>query len=103
MEKPKTRAYRSKKIDQTSKKSKYKIKLQKIYESMACMSFNVEFPRRNYGYSLQLNNWILDSCATCHMTPEISDFILGSLVETDNCIKVADVKFFIAKKQYKLK
>ena len=44
---------------------------------------NAERPRRNYGDSLQPTNWILDSGATCNMTPEISDFIQGSLVETD--------------------
>ena len=32
------------------------------------------------------------------MVPEISDFILGSLVETDKYIEVADGNFFTAKK-----
>ena len=43
-----------------------------------------------YGDSSQLINWILDSGATCHMTPEVSDFIPGSLEDTDKCIEVAD-------------
>ena len=39
---------------------------------------------------MQLTNWILDSGATCHMTPEVSDFITGSLEDMDKCIEVAD-------------
>ena len=44
---------------------------QKIYASMACMSGNDEFPSENSGDSWQLSYWILDSRATCHMTPEV--------------------------------
>ena len=40
--------------------------------------------------SSQLKNWILDSGATCHMTPEISDFIPGSLEDMDKHVEVAD-------------
>ena len=47
---------------------------------MTRMSFNAEIPRRDFGDIPQLNNWILDSGATCHMTPDISDYIPGSLV-----------------------
>ena len=61
------------------------------------MYINAESPRRNYGDSSQLTNCILYSGATCHITPEISDFILGSLVETDQYIKVAVRKHFTAK------
>ena len=43
-----------------------------------------------YGDSSQLTNWILDSGATCHMKPEVSDFIPGSLEDTDKFIEVAD-------------
>ena len=57
---------------------------------MAHMSSNAESPRRNYGDSSQLTNWILDLGVTCHITSEISDFIPGSLVKTDKYIKVAD-------------
>ena len=56
---------------------------QKIYASMAQMSSNDECRSRNVGDSSQLTNWILDSVATCHMTPEVSDFIPGSLEDTD--------------------
>ena len=47
---------------------------------------------------MQLTNWILDSAVTCHMTPDISDFTPGSLVETDKYIEVADVHFATVKK-----
>ena len=50
---------------------------QKIYASMARISSNDEHSSENYGESLQLTNWILDSGATCHMTPEVSYFIPG--------------------------
>ena len=50
---------------------------------MACTSSNGDISRQAFGYSSHPNNWILDSGATCNMTPEISDFIQGSLVETD--------------------
>ena len=48
---------------------------QKIYAYMARMSGNDECPSEKFGDSLQLTNWILDSGATCHMTPEVSYFI----------------------------
>ena len=80
-----------------SENSKYQSEAQKIYASMARMSSNVEIPRRYFGDSLQLNNCILDSGATCHMTPDISDFILGSLVEKDKYIEVADGHFVTSK------
>ena len=63
---------------------------QKIYASIACMSSNDECPSESYGDSLQLTNWILYSGATCHMKPEVSDFIPGSLEDTDKYIEVAD-------------
>ena len=65
---------------------------------MECMYTNADSPRRDYGYSLQLTNWILDSGLTCHMTLDISGFVPGSLVETDKYIKVAD-GYFITEKQ----
>ena len=43
---------------------------QKIYASMAHMSSNDECTSGNFGDSSQLTNFILDSGATCHMTPE---------------------------------
>ena len=60
---------------------------------MARISTNEEIPRINYEYSSQLTNWILDSYATCHMTPDISDVIPDSLVGTDKYIKVVDGHF----------
>ena len=50
----------------------------KIYASMARMSSDDERKSGEYGDSSQLTNWILDSGATCHMTPEVTDFITGS-------------------------
>ena len=63
---------------------------QKIYASMARMSSNYKCPSGNFGDSSQLTNWILDSGATCHMTPEVQDFIPVFLEETDKHIEVAD-------------
>ena len=54
------------------------------------MSDNENFPSRYFGDSLQFTNWILDSGATCHMTPEVSDFISVALEDTDKHIGVAD-------------
>ena len=56
---------------------------------MARMSVNDKRKSEKYGDSLQLTNWILDYGATCHMTPEVSDFIPGSLEDTDKHIEVA--------------
>ena len=63
---------------------------QKIYASMERMSGNDKCPSEKFGDSSQLTNWILDSGATCHMTAEVSDFIPGSLEDTDKYIEVAD-------------
>ena len=52
-----------------------------------------------FGNSLQLTNWILDSGATCHMTPEVSDFIPVSLEDTDKFIEVLDGNHVTAKKK----
>ena len=51
---------------------------------------NDEFPSGNFGDSSQLTYWILYSGSTCHMTPEVSNFIPGSLEDTDKHIEVAD-------------
>ena len=48
---------------------------------------------------MQLNNWVLDFGATCHMTPEVSDFIPGSLEHTDKYIEVADGNHITAKQK----
>ena len=57
---------------------------------MALMSSNDECPSENVGDSLQLTSWILDSGVSCQMKPEVSDFIPGSLEDTDKYIEVAD-------------
>ena len=49
----------------------------KIYASIAHMYSDDERKSLKYGDSLQLNNWILDLGATCHMKPEVADFIPG--------------------------
>ena len=64
---------------------------------MAHIYTYAEIPRINYGDSSQLTNFILDSGATCHMTPRILDFIPGFLVETDKYIKVSDGHFITEK------
>ena len=58
---------------------------------------NYEFPSRDFGDSSQLTNWILDSGATCNMTPQVSDFIPGLLEDTDEHIEVADGHHVTAK------
>ena len=57
---------------------------------MARMSNDDVSKNKDYGDSSQLINWILDAGATCHMTPEVTDFIPGSLEDTDKFIEVAD-------------
>ena len=61
---------------------------QNIYASMERMSDNEIFSSRDFGDSSQLTNRILDSGATCHMTPQVSDFIPGSLENTDTNIEL---------------
>ena len=70
---------------------------KKIYASIARMSSDDERESKEYGDSSQLTNWILDSGATCHMTPEVTDFIPGSLEDTDKFIEVADGHHITAK------
>ena len=53
---------------------------------MARMSNDDEHKSVEYGDSSKLTNWILDSRATCHMTPEVTDFIPVSLEDTDKFI-----------------
>ena len=47
----------------------------KVYTSISQMTSDDKRKNKDYGNSLQLTNWILDSGATCHMTPEVTDFI----------------------------
>ena len=66
---------------------------------MAHIYDNDKFPSRNSGDSSQLNYWILDSGATCHMAPEVSGFIPDSLYDTDKHIEVADRYHVMAKQE----
>ena len=66
---------------------------------MSRMSSDDERKSVKYGDSLQLTNWILDSGATCHMTPEVSDIIPGSLEDTYKYIEVADGHHVTAKQK----
>ena len=69
----------------------------KIYAYMARRSNNDEFPSGNFGESSKLTNQVFDSRATCHMTPEVSDFIPGSLEDTYKYVEVADGHHVTAK------
>ena len=66
---------------------------------MARMSDNDEYPSRDFGDSLQLTNFILDSRATVHMTTQVSDLTPGSLEDTDKKIEAADGHQVTAKKK----
>ena len=58
--------------------------------SMACMSDNDECFSRNFCDISQWTNFVLDSGVACHMAPQISNFIPGSLEYTDKHIEFAD-------------
>ena len=66
---------------------------------MARMSSDNKRVNKYYGNSSRLTNWILDLGATCHMTPEVADFIPGSLEDTDKFIEVADGHHVTAKQK----
>ena len=66
---------------------------------MARMSGNDKCPSGNFGDSSQLINWILDSGATCHMTPEVSDLIPGSFKDNNKYIEVAEGHYVTAKQK----
>ena len=72
---------------------------QKIYESMASIYGNAECPSGNFADSSQLTNWILNYGVMWHMTPDISDFITGSLEDTDKNIEFADGHHVISKQK----
>ena len=71
----------------------------KVYAYMARMSNDDKRENKDYGDILQLTNWILDSGATCHMKTEVTDFIPGSLEDTDKFIEVADGHHVTAKQK----
>ena len=64
---------------------------------MARMSNDDVSKNKDYGNSSQLTNCILDSGATCHMMPEVTNFIPGSLEDTNKFIEVAGVHHVTAK------
>ena len=66
---------------------------------MARMSSDDKRKSVKYGDSSQLTNWILYSGETCHMTPEVSDFIPGTLEYTDKYIEFADEHHVTAKQK----
>ena len=66
---------------------------------MTRISVNDKCPSGNFGDSSQLTNWILDSGATCNMTPAVSYFIPGSIEDTDRHIEVADGHHVTAKQK----
>ena len=70
---------------------------------MAQMTSNNERSSEKYRDSSQLTNCILYSGATCHITPEVSDFILGSLEGTDKYIEVTDGHHVTAKQKGQVK
>ena len=57
---------------------------------MSLMSDNYKRPSINFCDSSQLTNWILDSGAMYHMTPEVLNFIPVKLYNIDKHIEVAD-------------
>ena len=63
------------------------------------MSSDDKRESKEYGDSSQWINWTLDSGATWHMTPEVTDLIPGSLEDTDKFIEVADRHHVTAKKK----
>ena len=71
----------------------------KVYASMARMSSDDKRKSKDYGESSQLTNWSFYSGATCHMTPEVTDFIPVSLEDTDRFIEDADGHHVTAKQK----
>ena len=46
-----------------------------------------------------MTNWVLYSGETCHMTPQVTDYVPGLLEDTDKYIEVADGHNVTAKKK----
>ena len=70
---------------------------------MAQMSSNEERSSEKYGDISQLTNWILDLGETCHMTPQFSNFITGSLEVTEKYIEVADGQHVTEKRKVQVR
>ena len=66
---------------------------------MARMSCNDESSSIYFGDILQLTNCISDSGGTCHMTPQVSDYIPCSLEDTDKYVEVADGHYVTEKQK----
>ena len=67
------------------------------------MTSNDNLKSVKYGDSSQFTYWILDSGATCHMTPEFLDFIPGSLEDTDKYNEFADRHHVTAKQKVQVR
>ena len=67
------------------------------------MSSNEKSSSRNFNGSLQLTNYILDSGATCNMTPQVSDFIPFSLEDTNKYIEFGYGNYVTAKQKGQIK
>ena len=77
-----------------------KITVTKRYMHLLHVSSgNDQCPSKHFGDSSKLTNWILDSGATCHMIPEVSDFIPGLLEDTDKYIEVAYIHHVTVKQK----
>ena len=70
---------------------------------MTCMFDNDESHSRYFDDSSQLTNWILYLGETCHMTPQASDFIPGSLEDTYKYVEVTDGHHIMAKQKVQVR
>ena len=64
---------------------------------------NTEIPRIYFGYSLQLNIFILDSGAAINITPDISDFYQANWLKHINISRLHMEKISKQNKQEELK
>ena len=69
---------------------------------MARMSSYDEVSSRYFGENSQFTNWISHSGPTSHMTPQVSDFISGSLEYMDKYTEATDGHYVTAKKKCKI-
>ena len=58
---------------------------------------NVKISLKDFGGSSQLTNCVLESDVMYNMTPEIPNFLPGSLLETDKYIEVINENFITSK------
>ena len=71
---------------------------QNIYGYMARLSDNDKIHNIYFCDNSQSTNWILDSGATSHITPQVSGFIPSSLEDKDKHIEVEN-RHHITEKQ----